>query len=102
MRGSSFPKRTSVVSISLPTSLVTLLGSRETHLPQLGHHHQDVTAKRCVDPLGGDSHTIAVFCLDITDGLPSIAESAQWHPATCHAARAHLAQRTQSSLYQSA
>ena len=70
-------------------------GDQGTHLPQLGHHHQDVTAKRRAGPWVGTPHTTAVFSLDITDGLPSIAESAQWHPATRHAACAHHAQRTQ-------
>lgn len=40
---------------------VTLLVPGDPSSPT-GRHHQDVTAKRCIDPLGGDSHTIAVFC----------------------------------------
>ena len=30
-------------------------GDQSTHLPQLGHHHQDATAEGCANHLGGDS-----------------------------------------------
>ena len=71
-----------MVSTGLPTSLVTLLGSRETRVPIFPSWVTTTRMwllKAVQTTWVGTPHTTAVFCLDVSKGLPSIAESARWH-----------------------